>query len=59
MSVEINSLFGLIWLLVVIWAIVKVVQSSAAPLPKALWIVILLLLPVVGFIIWWLVGPKS
>ncbi|MGL1834822.1 PLDc N-terminal domain-containing protein [Rhodocyclaceae bacterium SMB388] len=58
MSVEINSLFGLIWLLVVIWAIVKVVQSSATPLSKALWIVILLLLPVVGFIIWWLVGPK-
>lgn len=59
MSVEINSLFGLIWLLVVIWAIVKVVQSAAAPLPKALWILLLLLLPVVGFIIWWLVGPKA
>lgn len=59
MSVEINSLFGLIWLLVVIWAIVKVVQSSAPPLPKALWILLLLLLPVVGFIIWWLLGPKG
>lgn len=59
MGLEVSGLLGIIWLIIVIWAIIKTAQSSAGPLPKALWIVILLLLPLVGLILWLLLGPKG
>ena len=59
MGIEVGGLLGLIWLLIIIWAIVKVAKSSAGPLPKLLWILILLFLPLVGFIAWLLLGPKG
>ncbi len=59
MGIEITGLLGLIWLFVVIWAIVKVAQSRAAPVPKLLWILILLFMPVLGFILWLFLGPRG
>ncbi len=59
MNVEVGGVLGLIWLALVIWAIIKVVKSSASDLAKVLWILLLLLAPVVGFIIWLLLGPKG
>lgn len=59
MGMEIGGLLGLIWLFIVIWAIVKVAQSSAGAISKLLWILILLFLPVLGLIAWLLLGPKS
>lgn len=59
MGIEIGGLLGLIWLLIVIWAIVKVAKSSAGALPKVLWILLLLFMPVIGFILWLLLGPKG
>ena len=59
MNVEVGGLLGLIWLALVIWAIIKVVKSPASDFAKVLWILLLLLAPVVGFIIWLLLGPKG
>lgn len=59
MGVEVGGLLGLIWLIVIIWAIVKVAKSSSGPVPKLLWILLLLFLPVIGFILWLLLGPKG
>ncbi len=59
MGVEVGGLLGLIWLIVIIWAIVKVAKSSSGPVPKLLWILLLLFLPVLGFILWLLLGPKG
>ena len=59
MGMDIGGLLGLIWLFIVIWAIVKVAQSSAGAISKLLWILILLFLPVLGLIAWLLLGPKS
>ena len=59
MSIEVGGLFGLILLILVIWAIVSTIQSSASTGKKVLWIVILLLLPLFGFILWLLLGPKA
>ncbi|HDZ08847.1 PLDc N-terminal domain-containing protein [Pseudohongiella sp.] len=59
MGVEINGVLGLIWLIVIIWAVVQVAQSSAGGTSKLLWILVLLLLPVLGLILWLLLGPKS
>jgi hypothetical protein len=59
MDIQVGGLLGLIWLLVVIWAIVKVAKSSAGTVPKVLWILVLLFMPVLGFIVWLLLGPKG
>lgn len=59
MGIEVTGLLGLIWLIIIIWAIVKVAQSSAGPLAKLLWILILLFMPVLGLILWFLLGPKG
>jgi hypothetical protein len=59
MGVEINGILGLLWLIVIIWAVIQVAQSSASGTSKLLWIIVLLLLPVLGLILWFFLGPKS
>ncbi|MFU8831516.1 MAG: PLDc N-terminal domain-containing protein [Wenzhouxiangella sp.] len=59
MGIEVVGIFGLIWLIIVIWAIVKTAQSTAGPVAKLLWILILLFFPLIGLIIWLLLGPKG
>lgn len=57
--VEVGGLLGLIILVLDVYAIVKVVQSSAGTGTKVAWIVVILLLPVLGLILWFLLGPKG
>jgi len=57
--VEVSGLLGLIVLILNIYAIVKTVQSPAGTGAKVLWIVLIILLPIVGFILWLLLGPKG
>lgn len=59
MGVEVGGLLGLIWLGLVIWAIIKVFKSAASDLAKVVWILVLLLAPVLGLIVWALFGPKG
>lgn len=59
MGFEVTGVLGLVWLFLVIWAIIKVANSTAGSGAKALWIVILLAFPLVGLIIWFLIGPKA
>ena len=59
MGIEVGGLFGLIVLVLDVYAIVKTVGSSASTSTKVLWIVVILLLPLLGLILWWLLGPKS
>lgn len=59
MGIEVGGLLGLIWLIIVIWAIVKVAKSSAGAVAKLLWILVLLFFPLVGLIAWFLLGPKG
>ncbi len=47
MGIEVGGLLGLIWLIIVVWAIVKVAKSSASGLAKLLWIIALLVFPLV------------
>jgi hypothetical protein len=58
MNLQVNSLWGLIVLVADIWAIVNIVQSSATTGAKVLWTLLVILLPVLGFIIWFFAGPK-
>ncbi len=57
--VEVGGFFGFILLILNVWAIVRVVQSSAGTGSKVLWIVLILLLPVLGLILWFFLGPKG
>lgn len=59
MGLEVGGLLGLIILVLDIWAIVKIVQSGASTGGKVLWIVLILILPVIGLILWLLAGPKG
>ena len=54
-----GGLLSLVWLIIVIWAIIKVAKSGASTVVKAVWIVVLIAFPLVGFIIWLLFGPKG
>ncbi|WP_296702229.1 PLDc N-terminal domain-containing protein [Thiocapsa sp. UBA6158] len=58
MQVEVTGILGLIHLALTIYAIVKIVGSSAGTGSKVLWILLVLLLPVVGLILWFLFGPS-
>jgi succinate dehydrogenase/fumarate reductase cytochrome b subunit len=53
------GLFGVIVLIADVWAIVNVLQSGADTGRKVLWTVIIILLPVLGFILWYFIGPKT
>jgi hypothetical protein len=59
MDLEIGGLFGLIVLALDIWAIVNVLGSGTTTGGKVLWILLVLLLPVVGLIIWLVAGPRG
>ena len=58
MEIQVGGLFGLIILIVDVWAIVRTVQSRATTGWKVFWIVLILLLPVLGLLIWLIAGPK-
>ncbi|AXQ28936.1 hypothetical protein D0B54_09660 [Solimonas sp. K1W22B-7] len=53
-----GGIFGILVLIAVVYAVINIAQSGADPGRKALWIV-LLLLPVLGLILWFFLGPKS
>jgi hypothetical protein len=59
MGIEVGGIFGLLILIADIWAIVNIAQSGASTGHKVLWIVLVVLLPVVGLIIWLLLGPRT
>ncbi len=50
---------GLIVLVADVWAIVNIFQSNSDTGKKVIWTVLVILLPVLGFILWLLFGPKT
>ena len=50
---------GFILLVLNIWAIVSIFGSAASTGSKVLWTLVVLILPLVGFIIWLLAGPRA
>lgn len=56
---EVSGLGGLIILALDIWAIVSIIGSGTTTGKKVLWVLLVLILPLVGFLIWLLAGPRS
>jgi hypothetical protein len=52
-------IIGIIVLILNIWAIVHIIGSTASTGAKVLWVLLILFLPVLGFIIWLIAGPRS
>ncbi|MEX0730950.1 MAG: PLDc N-terminal domain-containing protein [Aquisalimonadaceae bacterium] len=59
MGIEVGGIFGFILLVLVIWAIISIIRSPAGIGVKVLWILLVIILPLLGFIIWLLFGPKA
>ena len=54
-----NGLFGLLVLAADIWAIVNIFQSNESNGTKVLWTLGVLVLPVLGVIAWFFLGPRG
>ncbi|MEX5683729.1 hypothetical protein D3C87_1809750 [compost metagenome] len=54
-----NGLVGLIILALDIWAIINVLKSGTGTGMKIVWVLLILLLPVLGLIIWAIAGPRG
>jgi hypothetical protein len=50
---------GLIVLFADVWAIVNIFQSGGSTERKVIWTVVVILLPIAGFILWYFLGPKT
>lgn len=59
MSLGYNSLLGLLILAADIWAIINIFQSSVSNEKKLIWIIVVVLLPVLGLILWFFLGPRD
>lgn len=53
-----GGLLGLIILALDIWAIVQIMKSGQSGGSKLFWILLILLLPVVGLLIWYFAGRQ-
>lgn len=58
-SMPVGGILGFIILVLDIWAIVSIIKSGQTTGVTVLWIIIILLLPVLGLILWFLLGPKA
>ncbi len=56
---EVGGLFGVLVLAADVWAILNIFQSTATTGIKALWIILVLVLPLLGVIIWYFAGPRE
>jgi len=54
-----GGLWGLLVLAGDIWAVINVFQSSASNEKKLLWILVVVLLPLLGLILWFFLGPRD
>lgn len=54
---EVTGILGFLILAADIYAVIKIWQSGASDGAKALWIAVVVVLPVLGLIIWFLFGP--
>jgi hypothetical protein len=53
------GLIGLIVLVLDLWGIINVIGCGATTGTKLLWVLLILILPVIGLIAWFLVGPRG
>lgn len=50
---------GIIICIADLWAIVQTLQSPVSSGNKILWFLIIIILPVMGLLLWYFLGPRS
>lgn len=55
---EVSGFLGFLILVADVYAVLQIAQSDTGNGRKALWIAIVVVLPVLGLVIWYLLGPK-
>jgi hypothetical protein len=58
-GVEVTGIGGFILLVLALWAIVSTVGSRASTGRKVIWVLVILFLPLLGFILWLFFGPRA
>ena len=59
MGIELGGFFGLLLLIADIYAIVNVVRSNASTFATVVWVLLIIVLPLVGFLAWLIFGPRQ
>ena len=54
-----NGVLGVLILIGDIWAIINIFQSGVSNEKKLIWIVAVVLLPVLGLLLWFFLGPRN
>ena len=54
----IEALLGLLIFIADIWAIMNILNSREKGGTKLIWIIVIILLPIIGLLIWYFAGPK-
>jgi hypothetical protein len=54
-----SGILGFLVLVADIWAIWNIIQSRASSGSKILWVALVLILPLLGFVIWFFAGPRQ
>jgi len=53
-----SAVIGFLILVADIWAVLNIVQTNESAGIKAVWIALVVVLPVLGLAIWYFAGPK-
>lgn len=59
MGIEIAGPLGLLILVFDIYAILNVARSQASSLVRVIWIALILIAPIIGFLLWLFLGPRE
>jgi Phospholipase_D-nuclease N-terminal len=54
-----GGILGLLILIGDVWALINIFQSSVSNGKKLIWILVVLLLPLLGLILWFFAGPRD
>lgn len=54
-----DAILGILHFLLWVYAVVKILGSNASTGDKVLWILVVLILPLIGLLIWLFLGPGS
>jgi hypothetical protein len=58
-ELNVTGVGGIILLALDIWALISVIGSGESTGKKVIWVLVILFLPLLGFIAWLLFGPRS
>jgi hypothetical protein len=59
MRPEFTGIGGFILLALDIWALISVIGSNETTGRKVIWVLVILLLPLLGFLAWLIFGPRA